>query len=267
MIFSLIGYLGALIIGLTMGLLGGGGSILAVPIFVYLFGFNEILATAYSLFVVGVSSIAGTYSYFERNLIDFRTVGLFGIPATLSVFFNRYFLLPRIPEVLIDGDSFLLTKGMAVMILFSILMLSSSISMLLKKKGSNPNFTQDSSTPIFKIVLLGIGIGFITSLVGAGGGFLIVPAIVGLLQLPIKKAIGTSLSIIMMNSLIGFSGDIGNLPIDWLFLVKFSGLSILGIFLGSYFSRKISGARLKPAFGVFVLVMGTWILIKELFLN
>lgn len=262
MISILIGFIGAMLIGLTMGLLGGGGSILAVPIFVYLFGLDEITATAYSLFVVGVSSIAGTYSYFERKLIDFKTVLFFGLPATISVFANRYYLLPNIPEVLYDGGP-IITKGIIIMILFGILMLASSLSMLLKKSYQTKSSHNDKGHNFLKVIFTGIGVGFVTSMVGAGGGFLIVPAIVSLMKLPIKQAIGTSLSIIMMNSLIGFTGDVNHIAIDWLFIIKFSGLSIVGIFIGSYFSRKISGKKLKKTFGWFVLLMGTWILIKE----
>ena len=262
MISIVIGFFGALLIGLTMGLLGGGGSILAVPIFVYLFGLDEMTATAYSLFVVGVSSIAGTYSYFERKLIDLKTVLFFGLPATVSVFANRYYVLPNIPEVLYDGG-FQITKGMMVMVLFSVLMLASSLSMLFKKSDESKLSAENKDQNLIKVIFTGVGVGFVTSIVGAGGGFLIVPAIVSLMNLPVKQAIGTSLSIIMLNSLIGFTGDVSHIVIDWPFIIKFSGLSIVGIFVGSHFSRKISGKKLKRAFGWFVLVMGTWILIKE----
>jgi uncharacterized membrane protein YfcA len=264
-ILEIIGYFGAIMIGVALGLLGGGGSILAVPIFAYLFGIDKMVATAYSLFVVGVSSIAGAFSYFERDLISYRTVLFFGVPATLSVFLNRYFVIPLIPENLLVIDGFVLTKGASVMLLFSLLMILSARIMIKGREVVIHDDEKRITSPFryFSIIVQGLFIGFITSLVGAGGGFLIIPSIIALFHLPVKKAIGTSLCIVMMNSLIGFSGDIGNIQIEWIFLIKFSGLSLSGIFLGSFLSKRIPGSKLKPMFGWFVLIMGVWIIIKE----
>lgn len=266
---EIVGYFSAVLIGITLGLLGGGGSILAVPIFVYLFGLDKMLATAYSLFVVGVSSIAGAFSYFERGLISYKTVVFFGIPATISVFLNRYLLLPLLPEELFSIGDLVVKKGMAIMLLFAVLMILAARIMI---KGRDSNSFEkergiESTLEYFTVILKGIMIGFVTSLVGAGGGFLIIPAVISMFHLSIKKAIGTSLCIIMLNSLIGFSGDVSNLDIEWLFLMKFTGLSVVGIFIGSYLSKLIPGAKLKPAFGYFVLIMGFFIILKETILK
>ena len=265
---EILGWVLAIFVGLALGLMGGGGSILCVPIFVYLFGFDTDLATSYSLFVVGVSSIAGTFKYFEEKLISFRAFISFGMPALLAVYLNRLLLIPKIETNLFQVGDFWVTKDMLVMLLFAGLMLPAAYIMIkgrdleedAEKKAKNLNY------PL--VVVAGFIIGFFTSLIGAGGGFLIIPAMVLLFKMPVKRAIGTSLSIIMVNSLIGFSGDVqADLQIDWIFLLKFTGLAVGGIFAGIYLSRHISGQKLKPLFGWFVLIMGIGIIVKELVLG
>ena len=262
-ITQILGYVGALLIGVVLGLIGGGGSILTVPIFVYLMYINPVTATAYSLFVVGVSALVGAIKNIQKGLVDFRTAIVFAIPALITVYSTRKFIVPAIPEKLFSLGSFTITKNIGIMLLFAVLMLLASVSMIRDtKKESINESTLSYNYPL--IVLEGIIVGILTGLVGAGGGFLIIPALVLLAKLPMKKAVATSLLIIAIKSLIGFIGDVENLEIDWPFLLIFTTLSVIGIFIGIYLSNFIEGKKLKKGFGWFVLFMGFYIIIKEL---
>ena len=260
---QIFGYIGALIIGIVLGLIGGGGSILTVPILVYLLFVNPVTATAYSLFVVGVSSLVGAIRNIQKGLVDFRTAIVFAIPAFIAVYTTRKYLVPAIPEELFRVGDFLVTKNIGIMIFFAIVMLVASVSMIKNKKSK----AVSDSVVVFNyplIVTEGIIVGVITGIVGAGGGFLIIPALVLLAKLPMKKAVATSLLIIAIKSLIGFIGDVENLDIDWTFLLTFTSISVVGIFLGIYLSNFIEGKKLKKGFGWFVLIMGIYIIYKEL---
>ena len=258
------GYFLALFMGATLGLLGGGGSILTVPILVYFFNITPVLATAYSLFIVGVSALAGMFGYLKQGLVNIRTGLTFAIPAFISVFAVRRYLIPFLPDIIFKTGSYNLTKDMLVMLVFSVVMIMASVSMI--KKGNNKEKRQyKKSTQYLLIGLEGFFVGGITGFVGAGGGFLIVPALTILVGLPIKTAVGTSLMIIAIKSLIGFTGDIStNLSIDWHFLMIFTSLAVMGMISGIYAGRYVPASKLKPAFGWFVLVMGTLILVKEI---
>ncbi|WCO03387.1 sulfite exporter TauE/SafE family protein [Psychroserpens ponticola] len=260
---QLLGYFGALLIGVVLGLVGGGGSILTVPILVYLMFINPVTATAYSLFIVGVSAFVGAIRNIQKGLVDFKTAIVFAIPAFIAVYTTRRYLMPAIPEELFSIDSFIMTKNIAIMLFFALIMLVASISMIRNKRSD-----LDEETVItynFPLIIIeGIVVGVLTGIVGAGGGFLIIPALVLLAKLPMKKAVATSLLIIAIKSLIGFIGDVENLEIDWSFLLTFTGLSIIGIFLGIYLSKFIEGKKLKKGFGWFVLLMAVYILWKEL---
>ncbi len=258
---EIIGYIGAVFIGLTLGLIGGGGSILTVPVLVYLFGFDPVISTAYSLFIVGLTALAGSISYMRQKLVDYKATIIFAIPAFIAVFLTRKFIIPWIPDSIFMIGEFEVTKSFFVMILFAVLMLASSISMIKKSKTKESDGEQKFNYTL--ITIEGFVVGVLTGLVGAGGGFLIIPALVILAKIPMKMAVGTSLLIIAVKSLIGFLGDINNFEIDWIFLSSISVITISGIIVGSYFTKFISGAKLKPAFGWFVLVMGFYILIKE----
>lgn len=256
----LLGYFSALLIGVVLGLIGGGGSILTIPILVYLFGIEPVIATAYSLFVVGITSAVGTIKNNRRNLIDFRTAIYFAIPAFLAVYCIRRFVISAIPQDLFVIDGYMVTKNTALMLFFAILMLFVSISMILNSRTEldgppKPNY------PL--LVFLAIITGAITGLVGAGGGFIIIPILVLFAKLPMKNAVATSLVIITINSLIGFIGDIENIKIDWEFLAPFSILPILGIFLGIWLHQFIDGKKLKKSFGWFVLFMSIYIIFRE----
>jgi len=330
------GFIAAVVIGFTLGLIGGGGSILTVPVLVYLLNINPVLATAYSLFVVGISSTVGAFSYMKKGLLSYKTAIIFAVPSFIAVFLTRKFLVPAIPEqlfsigkldittevlfililiismlgislislnklflgnkkhirafllvtpaaimvflvrqflipsipedLIVIGD-FTLTKGVGIMLFFALIMLLSSFSMI--KGQKEKTYEEEPKGIIYNypmIVLEGAVIGTITGLVGAGGGFLIIPALVLLAGLPMKMAIGTSLLIIAVKSLAGFLGDLSNQNIDWVFLLSFTGIAIIGIFIGTYTSRFIDSAKLKKVFGWFILVMSVYIILKELFI-
>ncbi|MFM2393864.1 MAG: hypothetical protein RLZZ546_1846 [Bacteroidota bacterium] len=260
-----IGYICSILIGISLGLIGGGGSILTVPVLVYLFKVDPILATAYSLFVVGITSAVGSIDYFGKGLVDIKTSFVFGLPSIISVFVTRAYILPAIPSQLFSISNFILTKSLFLLLLFAILMLAAAYNMLKKSNTDESNNYIKVSYGI--IVVEGFVVGALTGLVGAGGGFLIIPALVILSKLPMKMAIGTSLVIIAAKSLIGFLAEGFNNNIDWILLSKISLLSIIGIFMGSQLSKSINGEKLKPAFGWFVLIMGIFIIIKELYIN
>ena len=263
-ILTILGYVGALLIGVVLGLIGGGGSIMTVPILVYLMYVNPVTATAYSLFVVGVSALIGAFQNFKKGLVDFKTAVIFSIPAFLAVYLTRRYLVPAIPDELFTIGDFLVTKDIAIMIFFALIMLLASVSMIMNnKKVSNEDATIVYNYPL--IVLEGAVVGLLTGIVGAGGGFLIIPALVLMAKLPMKKAVATSLLIIAIKSLIGFLGDVENLDIDWYFLLFFTLLSVIGIFIGTYLSNFIEGKKLKKGFGWFVLAMGVYIIYKEVF--
>lgn len=260
-----LGYTGALLIGLVLGLLGGGGSILTVPILVYLLKIDPVTATAYSLFIVGVSALFGAVRNAQKGMINYKTGVIFAIPTIISVFLTRKVIVPAIPDVLLETDSFSITKNFGIMVLFAIVMLFASYSMIKTRK--NRESTETKNINILTLSMLGLVIGVIAGLVGAGGGFLIIPALVIIAKLQMKEAVATSLMIIAVQSLIGFTGSIGNVTIDWSFLIIFSGISVAGIFIGIYLNRFIEGPKLKKGFGWFVLVMGVYILLRETLFN
>lgn len=261
---ELLGYLGALLMGLSLGMIGGGGSILSVPIFVYLFGILPSLATAYSLFVVGLTALIGFVGYVKQKMVDFKVGVTFAAPSFLGVYLTRRYVMPSIPAEITQWGSFVLTKDLLVMVVFAVIMILASISMIRKGK---PKEKKDIS-PALKYGIIaaeGLVVGGVTGFVGAGGGFLIIPALVILAGLSMKIAVGTSLGIIAVKSLLGFLGDLGaGQAIDWKFLIIFSVIAAVGILTGQQLGKKVSEEKLKPAFGYFVLVMGIFIMWQQL---
>ena len=264
---EIFGYLCAILIGLSLGLIGGGGSILTLPVLVYLFGISPVLATAYSLFVVGVTALFGAIGKLKNGLVDLKTTVVFAIPSFIAVYVTRLYLVPAIPEVVFSNSTLPLEKDLLIMIFFAVVMLLAAISMIRSKREPHSD-DKEKKFNYPGIVLDGLVVGLLTGVVGAGGGFLIVPALVILARLPVKLAIGTSLSIIAVKSLIGFIGDIQvGQEIDWYFLLSFAGLAVVGIFVGNYISKFFTDKKLKRIFGWFVLVMGIYILFKELIIG
>lgn len=260
---DIAGYISSVFIGIALGLIGGGGSILTVPVLVYLFKVDPVLATAYSLFIVGATSVLGSFSYFRKGLVNIKTAIVFGIPSIAAVFLTRAFLVPALPGEILKVGSFMVTKNIFLMLLFALLMIFASYSMIRKDKSAIGEIPQKQQFNYPFILMEGAVVGVLTGLIGAGGGFLIIPALVVLSKLSMKEAVGTSLVIIAAKSLIGFLGESGETVIDWFFLFKVLAFSVTGVFIGMALSKRINGARLKPAFGWFVLIMGIYILVKE----
>jgi uncharacterized protein len=260
---EIIGYIASVCIGLILGLLGGGGSILSIPILVYFFQVDAVLASAYSLFIVGVTSFVGAIPKYKEHLVNIRTGISFGLPSIVSIFCTRRWIVPAIPDVIFQLGSFALTKRILVLGLFASLMILASFSMIRQRKEL---ISDHQGFRTFLVVVEGTLIGFLTGMVGAGGGFLIIPALVFLTGLPFKTAVGTSLFIIAINSLMGFLGDIFNYTMDWTFLITITTLAVIGILIGNKLQKKISAVKLRRAFGWLILVMGSWILLQEIIL-
>lgn len=260
---EILGFIGALLVGIILGLTGGGGSILTVPILVYLLRYDPVIASAYSLFIVGITSVFGATINFFKGLVDIKTGFLFAIPSFISVFFTRRYLVPVIPDIIFENNSVLITKHIFLMAFFAIVMLFAAFSMLRKPKLVLKEITKRKY--ITKVIIQNLIIGVIIGLIGAGGGFLIIPSLVLFAGLDMKKAIATSLFVISMNSLIGFLGDVFHMAIDWNFLMAFSAFTIIGIFIGISLSKKINENQLKKGFAYFVLAMALFILLKEFY--
>lgn len=258
---QVFGYIGALVVGLVLGLIGGGGSILTVPLLVYVLGYNPVVATAYSLFVVGSSSLVGTIQKIRSGLAEIKIGLAFSFPSFIAVYLSRRYLVPGLPDVFFDLGNISITKEIAIMTFFAIVMLLASISMIRTKREEKELIS--IKQPYYITFIQGLFIGAVTGFIGAGGGFLYVPALVLWAKLPMKKAVGTSLIIITLNSLIGFTGDMQTIDIEWAFLLIFSFFTIIGILIGVFISKYISGKKLKKGFGWFTLIMAVYIIYKE----
>ncbi len=261
-LYQYIGFALAVVVGITLGLIGSGGSILSVPILVYILGVEPTLATAYSLFVVGTTALFGGIQKAKQQLVDFKKVLLFGIPTVITVFITRKLIVPAIPEIVWSHSGFILHKSVLTMLVFAVVMIMASYRMIKPLKEAIVN--DDDKLNLVAIGFQGILIGLVAGFVGAGGGFLIIPALLFLAKTPMKMAVGTSLFIVSAQSLIGFLGDLGHQTIDWHLLFVFTSCSIIGVFIGNFLSKIISGDRLKTLFGWFVLLMGIYIISKEL---
>ncbi|WP_175635999.1 sulfite exporter TauE/SafE family protein [Pedobacter ghigonis] len=264
---EILAYVAAALIGISLGLIGGGGSILTMPVLVYLFGVNPLLATSYSLFIVGSTSLAGTVGNFKRGLVNIKTALLFGSASISTVFLTRKLIIPLIPKTILKIGNFELSENMLMMVLFAVLMVAAAVAMI---KGAKDETSAERERPklkLAKLLFYGVIIGLATGFLGAGGGFLLIPTLVILVGLSMKEAVGTSLFIIALNSLIGFTGDLGHFPIDWFFLAKITTVAIAGIIVGGMINQKIDGGKLKKGFGWFVLIMGCYIILKEVVLK
>lgn len=262
-IIELLGFLSAFFIGLVLGILGGGGSILTVPVLVYIFSLNPVTASAYSLFVVGVSGLGGVIRNLNRKLIDYKVGIIYGIPSFIAVYITRKYLIPELPEILFEFGNQEVSRDLGLMLFFAIIMLYVAITMIKQKEKIKPE-PQVKSHSIPILGFQGFTVGIVTGIIGAGGGFLIIPALVFFAKLSMKRAVATSLFIIALKSLIGFIGDVENIQIDWSFLLIFTSISVLGLLFGTFLSKFINDKKLKRMFGWFVLFMGIFIIIIEL---
>ena len=267
-LLEILGFISALMIGISLGLIGGGGSILAVPVLAYLFSVNEKIATAYSLFIVGASALVGGIKQHFKGYVDWRTALVFGFPAIIGVTTVRKFIVPALPDVLFSIDHFDFTRRMGMFGLFALLMIPAAFSMLKKRPQNQKQKNAKVKYNYLLILTEGLIVGGVTGMIGAGGGFLIIPALVILANVDMKVAVGTSLVIIAFKSLLGFFfGDAISMQIDWGLLLIFTGLSFVGIFIGSYLSNFIDGTKLKKGFGYFIFVMAGFIFYMEFFVK
>lgn len=261
---QVVGYIAAIAMGATLGLIGGGGSILTVPILVYLLHIDPVRATGYSLFIVGTTALAGGVRYLRSGLVDFHAVVIFGVPSLVGVYTARRVLIPAIPDVVFTVGELAVTKGLLVMVTFAAVMILTAGSMIASRRVEDER-PRGPARHRALAALEGLVVGAITGFVGAGGGFLIVPALVFLTGLQVRSAIGTSLAIITVKSLVGFVGELQESSgTDWPLLLAFSALAVGGILGGVELNRRVPASKLKPIFGWFVLVMGVAILLKEL---
>lgn len=258
-----IAYFLALLTGIVLGLVGSGGSIVTMPILVYVFGISAITATTYSLFIVGTAAFAGTIQNVVKRQVDFRSTLVFSTLSIISVVLTRRFVLHQLPDYIPLFSKWTIHTDTAIMVAFSVLMFGAAYSLI---SGQNFNSRPGKNLPL--LGLSGLLIGIVTALVGAGGGFLIIPSLVLFGGLAMREAIGTSLSIITINSFSGVISDASYLDeIDWIFLLEFSALAVLGIFIGHRLGKMFSSPNLKKIFAGFIVLMATYILIKEILIS
>lgn len=264
---EILGYIAAIFIGISLGMVGSGGSILTVPVLVYLLGINPMLATTSSLFIVGITSLTGGLRAYSKHQVDFKAVTEFGIPSIFSVFVSRHYILPALPDSFFSIHNLIVTKELLLMLVFALLMIAAAFSMILSHTSNETQAVEKNKhNKVFPLIFLGLVIGLITGLLGAGGGFMIIPALVLFLKLPMKIAVGTSLLIIAINSLFGFLFSLKQFEYNWQLILIFTLLAIGGLFAGSKIAEKISARSLKKGFGWFILAMGIYIVAKELLL-
>jgi uncharacterized protein len=261
----IIGYVLFVFMGLALGLIGGGGSILTVPILHYFFKQETLIATTNSLFIVGVIALLGAFLSFRNGQLNFKMGVLFAAPSFVGIFVSRSLILPALPEELIYFQGYILTKSILVMLVFSMMMIMASLAMI--RTGKKTQIIQSSSEPkkipITSVIYRGFLTGCFTWFVGAGGGFIIIPALVLLLKLHMREAIGTSLAIIAVNSIFGFAISSSSNTTEWLMLFSICLLGGFGLFLGRSISKRINEKNLKRGFGFFVLLVGSLILIDQ----
>lgn len=248
MTVSLVGLLLAVLIGLSLGLLGGGGSILTVPIFVYVLGFAPKEAIGMSLAVVGATSLVGAAGHWRAGNVDLRTALPFGAVAMAGSFLGT-----RLAVFL---------SGAVQLTLFGAIMLLAAIFMLRDRHPAG-SAAGGATRSLVILAFVGLAVGVLTGLVGVGGGFLIVPALVLLAGVPMKQAVGTSLLVIAMNAATGFLGYLGQIQVQWDVLLLFTLLAIGGILAGTALVRFVSQQALKRAFAVFLVAMAIFILYQN----
>ena len=260
---ELITYAASLFVGLSLGMIGAGGSILTVPVFIFVLKIDPLTSSIYSMFIVGISGLAGGLKYIFNKLVDIRTTIVFGIPSVTGVLIARKLIFPSIPDQIFSMGGFVVSKKILFMLCISALMLMASIRMLSTASLKVAPPSVDTKVKTGFLIIQGFIVGIITGLFGIGGGFLIVPALYFWSRLPMKKAVGTTLLIIAMNSLFSFSTSYSAALINWNLLTRFSLGAIIGILIGTRIAEKISGDYLKKIFGWFVMAISFYIVIKQ----
>lgn len=247
-----VGYALAALVGLSLGLMGGGGSILTVPIFVYILGYDPKLAIAMSLPVIGVTSLVGAVGHWKAGNVNLRNAALFGLIAMAGAFAGARIAL--------------LMNGQLQLALLAIVMLMAAVMMFRSDnragEGSAP-IEVVRTMPVALLLPVALAVGVLTGVVGIGGGFMVVPALVLLARAPMKQAVGTSLLVIAMNSAAGFAGYIGKVQVPWMFMMQFTAVAVVGILAGTWLVRFVSQGVLKKAFAVFLIVMGVFMLYRN----
>ncbi len=261
----ILGYVGAVVTGLVLGLLGGGGALLSIPVLVYFFQIPASIATGYSLFLVGVTASGGAIQNIRNKMINYRVALYYGLPSTVTVYLVRRFLIPSLPDTILSLGSFTLDKNHLILFILVAVMLIAAYKMITAVHTPLVDEPSNKGTEIIKLVAYAVVIGSFLGLVGAGGGFLMIPALVLFAHLPMRKAVATSLLIVAANSFIGFIGDLqSSMVMDWTFLLVFAGFSLLGIFTGTYLHHYINGDKMKKPFGWFILAVAIMMIVREL---
>lgn len=261
---ELIGYIACAFIGMSLGLIGAGGSILMVPVLVFLFNMPPVLTTSYSLFVVGITSLFATIGKYRKGDVLLGSAMAFGITSMLVVIFIRHFVIPFLPKSFGTVGHAVLSYDLLSMVLFAGLMILAAFFMIQKTSKTAIHHVGDSGAAnLLVTVPYAFVVGIVTGFLGAGGGFIIIPVMTLLLGLDIKKAVGTSLAVIAMNSLSGFLNDLNHVEVNWKFLLLITAIALAGSMAGAQLASGINSKRLKASFGWFVLILGILIITFE----
>lgn len=263
-ISHVFGYLGAILIGIILGLSGGGGALIATPVLVYLFHIEPFVATGYSLFLVAISASIGAVQNIRKQTVDYNAALFYGIPSVITVYLIRRFVIPNLPSTIISTQYFSVSKNHLLLFILAVVMFGAAYKMI--TDDSQPVADEKREPNRLMLVLYAVLIGSFLGLVGAGGGFLIVPVLVYLGNVPLKKAVGTSLVLVSINSIIGFTGDLhSNTNMDWKFLFTFAAFSVGGVLIGTYLSNFVEPQKLRKYFGWFILIVAIYIVAREAF--
>ncbi|MTJ12239.1 sulfite exporter TauE/SafE family protein [Anabaena sp. UHCC 0187] len=257
----ILGHFLATGIGISLGLIGGGGSVLALPILVYVMGVPTKPAIAMTLVIVGTVSLIGVIPHWQKGNINFKKAAIFGSATMLGAFLGA-----KIAGLPFITDSLQMLLFAIMMLIAAGLMIQRSSKKSPKESPANPHVVY--TAPVCKYCWLwllteGLGVGILTGLIGVGGGFAIVPALVILGRTPMKEAIGTSLLILVVNAIAGFLGYLGQVELDWPLVGTFIIAASLGSFFGAYLSQFIDGKKLQKYFGYFLLAVAAFVLFQN----
>ncbi len=251
----------AALIGLSLGLIGAGGAIVAVPAFVYLGGIQPTLASGYALFIITVASTVGSVQYIRNSLVSWRSVAVFGSTTMASIAIVRRFVLPSLPEYFVLAGGMQVQRDAIIMLCFALVLCAVGVQMI---RSTPP--TNTSHPGVAKLALVGIGVGTISGFLGVGGGFLITPALVLWARLDVRKAVGTSLALMALNSGVGVASDLSQgIAYNWELILPFTLLTTAGIIIGARLAHRINTLHIKRGFGWFVITLGAAVAAHELF--